>query len=137
MNVLVVEPMKPPYEKEIDAGLKSLQHEVGGDIEPFYYGMDGDATILCNEEGKINGLELNRAIRDKQGTIVDIIAGTFIVVGNGNEDYCSLTPAQMEKYKKQFRYPETFMRFGRNIVAIPIYPKSRPEGKKHRSEPER
>ena len=33
MNVLVVEPMKPPYEKEIDAGLKSLQHEVGGDIE--------------------------------------------------------------------------------------------------------
>ena len=30
MNVLVVEPMKAPYEKEIESGLESLQHEVDG-----------------------------------------------------------------------------------------------------------
>ena len=133
MNVLVVEPLKPPYEKEIDPGLESLQHEVGGWIEAI--DLDESACIICNEEGKINGLELNRAIRDEQGKIADIIAGTFLVVGSGEESFDSLPAQQMERYKKQFRYPETFMRFGREIVAIPIKP--RPENKKHRHAPER
>ena len=135
MNVLVVEPMKAPYEKEIESGLESLQHEVDGYIESL--GLDEDACIICNEEGKINGLELNRAIRDEKGKIADIIAGTFLVVGLGEEDFDSLTAQQMEKYKKQFRYPETFMRFGNELVAIPIKPREKAEPKKHRSEPER
>ena len=95
----------------------------------------GSPHNICNEEGKLNGLELNRALKDDRGRITDIIAGTFLVVGAGEENFDSLTPEQMQKYKKQFRYPETFMRFGNELVAIPIKP--RPENKKHRSEPER
>ena len=137
MNVLVVEPMKAPYEKEIEPGLYSLQHEVGGYIEQFSYGMGEDAAIICNEEGKMNGLELNRGMKDEHGRIVDIIAGTFLVVGLGEEDYCSLTPEQMKKYQKKFRYPETFMRFGGEIVAIPIKPNSKVERYSHKYTPER
>ncbi len=135
MNVLVVEPMKEPYEKEIDPGLESLQQEVDGYIEAL--ALDENTTIICNEEGKINGLEPNRAIRDNRGRIADIIAGTFLVVGAGEEDFESLTPAQMEKYKKQFRYPESFMRFGGEIIAIPIKPRGRSSETKRKSEPER
>lgn len=36
MTVLVVEPMKGPYVKEIDPDLHSLQAEVGGDIGATY-----------------------------------------------------------------------------------------------------
>ena len=36
MTVLVVEPMKEPYVKEIDPDLHSLQAEVGGDIGATY-----------------------------------------------------------------------------------------------------
>ena len=97
MNVLVVEPLKAPYEKEIDPGLESLQHEVDGYIEAL--SLDDDSFIICNEEGKINGLELNRAIRDERGRIADIIAGTFLVVGSGEEDFISLTPEQIKKYQ--------------------------------------
>ena len=135
MNVLVVEPLKAPYEKEIDPGLKSLQREVGGWIEAM--GLDEDACIICNEEGKLNGLELNRSIKDDCGRIADIIAGTFLVVGSGEESFDSLTPRQMEKYKKRFRYPETFMQFGGEIVAIPLRPHSRPAGEKYKTEPGR
>ena len=46
MNVLVVEPLKPPYEKEIDPGLESLQHEVDGWIEAVP--LSEDASIICN-----------------------------------------------------------------------------------------
>ena len=60
MNVLVVEPYKEPYEKEIEPGLESLQHEVGGDIEAVYP-FDDPVAVICNEEGKLEGLQIGRA----------------------------------------------------------------------------
>ena len=42
MDVLVVEPGKKPYRKQIDSGLESLQKEVGGYIEATYP-ADGSA----------------------------------------------------------------------------------------------
>ena len=59
--------------------------------------------IICNEEGKLLGLEGNRRFSG------DILAGVFYVVG---EDKCgnfvSLTEAQMERYAKHFWEPEQF-----------------------------
>ncbi len=54
MNVLVVEPMKKPYMKDIDSGLHSLQKEVGGYIEAIYPYEDL-VGLVCNEEGKWKG----------------------------------------------------------------------------------
>ena len=56
--VLIVEPGKEPYVKEIDSGLESLQHEVGGCIEAIYPYED-PVALVCNEEGKLEGLPLN------------------------------------------------------------------------------
>ena len=80
MTVLVVEPMKEPYVKEIDHGLHSLQAEVGGDIAATYPFSD-PVGLVCNDEGKLIGLELNRGLRDEHGEIYDVMAGTFLVVG--------------------------------------------------------
>ena len=57
--VLIVEPGKEPYVKEIDSGLESLQHEVGGYIEAVYPYED-PVALVCNEEGKLEGLPLNQ-----------------------------------------------------------------------------
>lgn len=51
-----------------------MQEIVGGYIQAVHY-FDELVTLVCNEEGKINGSELNRAIKDDNGKIVDIIAG--------------------------------------------------------------
>ena len=48
MTVLVVEPRKEPYLKEIDPGLHSLQAEVGGDIAASYPFSD-PVGLVCNE----------------------------------------------------------------------------------------
>ena len=32
-----------------------------------------------NEEGKLDGLPLNRALRDDNGEIYDVVAGSFLV----------------------------------------------------------
>ena len=119
MNVLVVEPYKAPYEKEIDPGLESLQHEVGGDIE-VVYPFDDPVGIICNEEGKLEGLPLNRSLKDEDGEIYDILAGTFLVVGLGEEDFEGLSQKQMEKFKEHFKTPEQFISIGGEIFSIPM-----------------
>ena len=65
IKILKIEPGKKPEIKEIEDGLKSLQDEVQGDIEAVYP-FDDNVGIICNEEGKINGMALNRALYAKQ-----------------------------------------------------------------------
>ena len=119
LNVLVVEPEKAPYVKEIDSGLESLQAEVGGFIEALYPYEDAVA-IVCNEEGKLNGLPLNRALRDEDGHPFEIVAGTFLITGLGEEDFCSLAPEQQEKYSKLFQTPEMFLKLNGKLLILPM-----------------
>ncbi len=107
MNVLIVEPMKKPYMKDIDSGLHSLQREVGGYIEAIYPYEDL-VGLVCNEEGKMEGLPLNRAIYSKSGEMVDIIAGTFLIVGLSEDNFSELSSELAEKYAKLFESPELF-----------------------------
>ena len=119
MTVLVVEPMKEPYVKEIDPDLHSLQAEVGGDIGATYPYSD-PVALVCNDEGKLIGLDLNRGLRDENGEFYDIVAGTFLVVGLGEEDFASLSPELIQKYTEQFKTPERFMQINGNIVVLPV-----------------
>ena len=107
MNVLVVEPMKKPYMKDIDSGLHSLQQEVGGYIEAIYPYEDL-VGLVCNEEGKMEGLPLNRAIYSKSGEMFDVIAGTFLIVGLSEENFSELSGELAEKYAMLFESPEMF-----------------------------
>jgi hypothetical protein len=121
MDVLIVEPEKRPHMATITGDLESLQKVVGGNIEAVYP-YDDLVAIVCNEEGKINGLQLNRQIED-----YDIIAGTFMVCGLGEEDFASLSPELADKYQEKFKDPEVFMRVGSRIIAIPFRAKDEPE----------
>ena len=80
LTVLVVEPMKEPYVKEIDPGLHALQAEVGGDIAASYP-FDDPVGLVLNDEGKPIGLDLNRSLRDGQGENYDIVTGLSLVEG--------------------------------------------------------
>lgn len=123
MTVLVVEPMKEPYVKEIDSGLHSLQAEVGGDIATAYPFSD-PVGLVCNDEGKLIGLELNRGLRDEHGEIYDIMAGTFLVVGLSEDSFTSLTPEQVQKYAEHFKQPEQFISLNGQIIALPVEPEN-------------
>lgn len=123
MTVLVVEPMKEPYVKEIDPGFHSLQAEVGGDIATAYPFSD-PVGLVCNDEGKLIGLELNRGLRDEHGEIYDVMAGTFLVVGLGEDSFTSLTPEQVQKYTEHFKQPEQFISLNGQIIALPVEPEN-------------
>lgn len=110
MKVLVVEPMKVPYEREISGSLASMQEVVGGDIEATYPFTD-PVGLVCNSEGKYLGLPPNRLLYDDNGVPYDMACGTFFLAGLGDEKFVSLTPEQSQKYQRHF---------GRHmILAIP------------------
>ena len=123
LTVLVVEPMKEPYVKEIDPGLHALQAEVGGDIAASYP-FDDPVGLVLNDEGKLIGLDLNRSLRDEHGEIYDIVAGTFLVVGLGSESFASLSPDMIQKYTEQFKRPELFASINGQIVSVPVEPEN-------------
>ena len=98
LRCLLVEPYELPKEIEIENTLEAKQDIVGGYIECAYLPNDSDVVIICNEEGKISGMKLNRYIGH------DIIAGPFLIVGDDyeNGDFKSLTDEQILKYKMKF-----------------------------------
>ena len=61
MDVLLIEPGQFPKRVQIGNELEDLQVAVGGYIEATYP-FEDEVAIILNEEGKINGMPLNRAV---------------------------------------------------------------------------
>ena len=116
MNVLMVEPGKAPYEAQIGDDLQSMQALVGGYIQAVYP-YEEPVALIANESGKLDGLPLNRALRDADGDIYDIVAGRFFIVGLGESDFTDLPHDLAKQFAEQFRQPEMFMRVDDKIVA--------------------
>ena len=111
MRILVVEPLKAPYVKEIRGDLKSMQAIVGGLIEAIYPFDDPEIALICNDEGKLMGLPYNRALRDEDGRIYDVVAGTFFLcrARAGSEDFEGLTEGQVRFCGARFKHPEIYL----------------------------
>ena len=70
---------------------EALKDAVGGMIE-VTYPFDEEVGIILNEEGKLIGLEPDRAMRTNDGEVYDIYVGPFLflVVGLTEDSFCSL-----------------------------------------------
>ena len=122
IEVLLVAPGREPERIQIGQDLASMQKVVGGYIEevmPF----DEEVAVICNEEGKLNSLKLNRALYNENGEMIDIIAGSFFVCSAPftSENFESLSEKQFAKYEELFRAPEQFYRTATGISAIKMY----------------
>lgn len=127
LAMLLIEPCKVPksieISKEDDKSLHEMQKLVGGYIETLYpFDDDDEVAIICNDEGKINGLPLNRAIRDKSGEIIEIIAGNFLIAyaPAASGSFRALPKQLIKKYTEKFKKPERFIMLNGKIMAVPL-----------------
>ena len=74
IKVVLCEPGKVARVAEIGTELSDLQRVVGGLIEP-YYPFEEQVCIVCNDEGKYNGMRPCRAIYGEGREMMDIIFG--------------------------------------------------------------
>ena len=104
MKIVYVEPGKKPYIAEIYHTLDAMQKAVDGYIEAIY--CHDDATCCVgNEEAKLIGMEGNRRLETGS-----IIAGPFFVIGDGGENFRSLTDAEVNRYLQHYAQPHEISR---------------------------
>ncbi|WP_312104050.1 DUF3846 domain-containing protein [Pygmaiobacter massiliensis] len=127
IRVVLLEPGKLAQVAEIDASLAGMQKIVGGCVEGFYPFAE-KVCIVCNDEGKINGMPLNRAVYGENKEMLDIIAGTAFICDCRGEDFASLSEEQLKRYAAQFKYPERFYRINDEIKAVPYTPRQKDKG---------
>lgn len=123
IKVILLEPGKLARTAEIDSSLEAMQRIVGGYIEP-YFPFDESVCIICNEEGKINGMEPNRSVKDENGNLIDFIFGPAFLCGCKGEDFDSLSEKQIARYLKMFHAPERLVRYNGELVGLPFNPKA-------------
>ena len=101
IKVLALIPMELPKEIELDNTLEAMQKFVGGLIECITLSDTGsEITLVCNDEGKLLGLPLNRPLWDG----ADVLAGPGFLAGCNNEgNLTSLPQSAMDFYKEKFR----------------------------------
>ena len=93
MRVLLVEPGKEPRVCELPDTLEAMQEPV---------------ALICNDEGKLAGLPLNRPLyHPDEGTIYDVIAGAFFLCAAppDSDRFAGLTEEQAARYGAYFRLP--------------------------------
>lgn len=117
MRVVRVKPGMYPEVVDIDSSLESLQNEVDGFIQVIYPFND-NVGLVCDEEGKFSGKDMNRAIFNQSDDIDDIIVGTFLIVGLGEEDFTDLEPELCYKYQMEFWEPQVFARIGNKLYVF-------------------
>ena len=116
---MVVKPKKAPYLKEIIPELNVLQDGVVGYIQVVYPWKE-PVALICDDNAKLKGKDLNRALRDEEGQIYDIVAGNFLLVGISEDDFTSLDSDLVHQFTKRFELPEIFIRTEDKIVVIPM-----------------
>ena len=119
IKVIKVEPKKEPEVVMLNNEYKDLSAAVGGLIQMVYPYSD-KVGLMLNDEGKLLGMEPNRLLKDEDGNIYDVIAGTFYVVGLDEENFGSLSEELIEKYMKKFKQPYLYVQLGMGIMEIPI-----------------
>jgi hypothetical protein len=107
IKALMIEPGKHPVVTFLNGDLDSLQKAVsiGADYQGLIeiIGIGNGDCILCNEEGKLIGLEGNRRVGS------DIIAGVFYIMSEGEAgELASLTEEKIQYYTQRFWEPEMF-----------------------------
>lgn len=120
ITILKIAPGHKPERVTIPHTLEAMQEIVGGLIQAIYP-YDDPVALVCNEEGKLLGLDLNRAVRDPAtNEVLDIISGTFFLCGLSQDDFCSLSEQQIIHYNKLFQHPELFLNLDNMLMILPM-----------------
>lgn len=119
MTILKIEPGKHPVTAEIDGSLESLQQTVGGYIQAVYP-FEDPVAVVCNDDGKLLGLEPNRCLCDDHGKIYDVLVGTFFICGIKGENFATLPENLLRKYSEFFKSPECFINTPDGLFVFPL-----------------
>ena len=97
MRILFKDVGGPVRSMIIPNELGVMQQLVGGYIEPIT--LPDNLVIICNEEGRINGMKKNFRI----DALDDFVFGPVLFMGADGEEFCSIKEEHEKLIKDYFK----------------------------------
>lgn len=115
---------------------------VSSDNKAFIPGMGGYSIYASSLDGSDRMVRLERYMQAEHGgekgwkiercymknpeqEMLDVIFGPFFICDCSGEDYGSLNQEQINRFMKQFRYPEQLIRLNGKLKSVPYKPEPR------------
>lgn len=128
IRILVLEPGKAPEVRSIPNTLKCAQEVVGGPIEIVSFDSRyrsaftnaenaKSIVVVCNEEGKLQQLPLNRVLL-KGNTVYDVYQGSVFICGVARGDFVSLTDEQVKVLEHVYHEPDQFLKTPYGVIWV-------------------
>jgi hypothetical protein len=96
LKVVICHPHEAAHPIEIENDLRSMQELVGGFIETVNFVLGTNHYVLvCNENGKITGLEPNVILRINNH--LDVIVGSLFVTKAKGDSFINLNAANIKE----------------------------------------
>ena len=122
-----------PYSEEartyvVSSNNKAFQPNMGG-YSIYASSLDGSDPMvrleryMRDEHGGENGWKIERCyMKNPEREMLDVIFGPFFIGDCSGEDYGSLNQEQIDRFMKQFQYPEHLIRLNGELKSIPYKP---------------
>ncbi|MBQ2404883.1 MAG: DUF3846 domain-containing protein, partial [Lachnospiraceae bacterium] len=122
ITALLINPGKRPQKVEIEpteAQFRELIGSTGLEVTPHPF--DDYAAIISVDVEHRDEEEPNRSLSCPDGALILVFNGSFLIVGDNHEEFCSLTPKQLRRYQIEYHQPEAFAMVGDDIlIPVPI-----------------
>ena len=76
------------YMGQIENTLKAHQNYVGGLIQAVH--ISPEIVVICNDEGKLQQLPLNRALLGDNSQVLDYFVGNILCVRRNEDEFASI-----------------------------------------------
>ena len=113
MRAVLKKPGKNPEVVDIENTLNGIRSAVGGYFQAVVFSEEENIIMLCDEEGKLNGLDYNFSMRGKDSRIIDDVVGNVLFVSAGDEDFRELNKKQIQYLMDCFRLRAEEWHFGK------------------------
>lgn len=115
MKVVFLEPGEKACVRDIPHTLEEMQKAVGGYIQAVYPWEDAEAALVCDEEGLLKKSPFNRKVAPEV-----FIFGSCFICGLGEEDFTDLPEPLIERFLKQYQFPELLFKLHGKLYSMPV-----------------
>ena len=107
------------YVGQIENTLKAHQAYVGGLIQAVH--LTPEIIVICNDEGKLQQLPVNRARIDND-QVIDYFVGNILCVRHSGEEFASIEPEDIEVIERCLVPLKSILQTQNHNIAFVMYP---------------
>lgn len=112
MKAILKKPRRNAQVVDVENTLDGIRSAIGGYFEALVFSEEHNIIMICDESGKLKGLDFNFYLYGDDGSVIDHIVGNVLFVSAKGEDLRELDGEQIDYLMKYF-----------NVSAEQVYPK--------------